>query len=260
MREYKLVVLGAGGVGKSSITVQYVQGVYMETYDPTIEDSYKKSASIDNRQCNLEILDTAGIEQFTAMRELYIKNGEGFILVYSITDESSLKELENLREQIARIKDNTNIPMVLVANKCDLDESRQVTSQQGVDLANSWGKIPFYETSAKYRSNVDEVFTDLVRQIMKRDSTFGSLRGHSSSAGSDLSSLSSDQLTQHDPEKTTTNNPPSSKVHHLPSQKSRRLKNSSRKISQTWKRGQHASTANTNTEKASKHDKNCIVM
>src|SRR5699024_1795259 len=121
-----------------------------------------------------EILDTAGIEQFTAMRELYIKNGEGFILVYSITDESSLKELQQLRDQITRIKDNPNVPMVLVANKCDLENERRISPQNGVDMAESWGKIPFYETSAKYHSNVDEVFTDLVRQIMKRDSTFGS--------------------------------------------------------------------------------------
>lgn len=248
MREYKLVVLGAGGVGKSSLTVQYVQGVYMETYDPTIEDSYKKMATIDNRQCNLEILDTAGIEQFTAMRELYIKNGEGFVLVYSITDESSLKELHALREQIARIKDNHNVPMVLVANKCDLADSRKVSSDAGVELAESWGKVPFYETSAKHRSNVDEVFTDLVRQIMKRDSTFGSIRGHSSSAGSDLSSLSSDIDTM-----------PSSKVHHLSTQKSRRLQASSRKISQTWRKGNQQHTQQK-IKQANKHHKECTIM
>lgn len=107
------------------------------------------------------------------MRELYIKNGQGFILVYSVTDESSLQELMELREQVIRIKDNENVPMVLVANKADLVSQREVTPDFGVRVANQWGKTPFYETSAKFCSNIDEVFTDLVRQIMRRDSAFG---------------------------------------------------------------------------------------
>lgn len=117
------------------------------------------------------------------MRELYIKNGQGFVLVYSVTNENSLQELMELREQVIRIKDNPNVPMVLVANKADLEMQRQVSPDLGVRVANSWGRTPFYETSAKYRSNIDEVFTDLVRQIMRRDSAFGcstpSTRGHS---------------------------------------------------------------------------------
>jgi Ras-related protein Rap-1B len=121
----------------------------------------------------LEILDTAGVEQFTAIRELYIKNGEGFILVYSVTNEASLHELAELREQVVRIKDNAHVPIVLVANKCDLDQKRAVSAAKGVMVADNWGKVPFYETSAKYRSNVDEVFVDLVRQIMRRDSALG---------------------------------------------------------------------------------------
>ncbi|ANB11029.1 Ras family GTPase RSR1 [Sugiyamaella lignohabitans] len=177
MRDYKVVVLGAGGVGKSALTVQFVQGVYLESYDPTIEDSYRKQCLIDNRSCTLEILDSAGVEQFTAMRELYIKNGEGFILVYSVTNESSLQELLELREQVIRIKDNANVPIVLVGNKCDLMDDRVVPAKVGVQVADSWGKVPFYETSAKYRLNVEEVFVDLVRQIMRRDSGFGSSLG-----------------------------------------------------------------------------------
>lgn len=170
--DYKIVVLGAGGVGKSALTVQFVQGIYIESYDPTIEDSYRKVTEIDKRPCTLEILDTAGVEQFTAMRELYIKNGQGFILVYSVTNPNSLQELLSLREQIIRIKENANVPIVLVANKSDLSSEREVTPEMGVAVANSWGRTPFYETSAKFCLNVDQVFTDLVRQIMRRDSAF----------------------------------------------------------------------------------------
>lgn len=60
MREYKIVVLGSGGVGKSALTVQFVQGIFVEKYDPTIEDSYRKQMEVDGQQCMLEILDTAG--------------------------------------------------------------------------------------------------------------------------------------------------------------------------------------------------------
>merc|ERR1711916_68155 len=81
MREYKLVVLGSGGVGKSALTVQFVQNIFVDKYDPTIEDSYRKQTEIDGQQCLLEILDTAGTEQFTAMRDLYMKDGQGFGLV-----------------------------------------------------------------------------------------------------------------------------------------------------------------------------------
>ncbi|KAJ1163107.1 hypothetical protein NDU88_003570 [Pleurodeles waltl] len=124
MREYKLVVLGSGGVGKSALTVQFVQGIFVEKYDPTIEDSYRKQVEVDCQQCMLEILDTAGTEQFTAMRDLYMKNGQGFALVYSITAQSTFNDLQDLREQILRVKDTDDVPMILVGNKCDLEDER----------------------------------------------------------------------------------------------------------------------------------------
>lgn len=169
MRDYKLVVLGAGGVGKSCLTVQFVQGIYLDSYDPTIEDSYRKTIEIDNKVFDLEILDTAGIAQFTAMRELYIKSGMGFLLVYSVTDQQSLNELMALREQVLRIKDTDRVPMVLVGNKADLADERVVSVEEGIAVSSKWGKVPFYETSALLRSNVDEVFVDLVRQIIRNE-------------------------------------------------------------------------------------------
>lgn len=163
------MVLGAGGVGKSCLTVQFVQEVYIDSYDPTIEDSYTKEIEVDGRACNLEILDTAGVAQFTAMRELYIKNGQGFILVYSVTDRQSLQELLAIREQILRIKDSSSVPMVLVGNKCDLTDERELTPEDGIDVSRRWNKVPFYETSALYRMNVEDAFVDVVRQIIRKE-------------------------------------------------------------------------------------------
>lgn len=157
MREYKIVVLGSGGVGKSALTVQFVQGIFMEKYDPTIEDSYRKQVEVDGQQCMLEILDTAGTEQFTAMRDLYMKNGHGFVLVYSITAQSSFNDLIELKEQIFRVKDSNDVPMILVGNKCDLEDERVVRKDQGANLARSFNNCAFLESSAKAKINVYEV-------------------------------------------------------------------------------------------------------
>nr|XP_061809224.1 ras-related protein Rap-1b-like isoform X1 [Nerophis lumbriciformis] len=157
MREYKLVVLGSGGVGKSALTVQFVQGIFVEKYDPTIEDSYRK-------------------EQFTAMRDLYMKNGQGFALVYSITAQSTFNDLQDLREQILRVKDTDDVPMILVGNKCDLEVERVVAKESGVGLARQWNSCAFLETSAKSKINVNEIFYDLVRQINRKSPVPGGAR------------------------------------------------------------------------------------
>lgn len=167
MREYKIVVLGSGGVGKSALTVQFVQGIFVEKYDPTIEDSYRKQVEVDGQQCMLEILDTAGTEQFTAMRDLYMKNGQGFVLVYSITAQSTFNDLSDLREQILRVKDTEEVPMILVGNKCDLEDERVVGKDQGLNLAKNFN-CAFLESSAKAKINVNEIFYDLVRQINRK--------------------------------------------------------------------------------------------
>merc|ERR1711943_44465 len=171
MPDYKIVVLGSGGVGKSAITVQFVQGIFVEKYDPTIEDSYRKPVEVDNNQFMLEILDTAGTEQFTAMRDLYMKNGQGFVLVYSIIAQSTFNDLPDLREQILRVKDCDSVPMVLVGNKCDLQDQRVITHEQGESLARKFNGCTFLEASAKTKNNVDQIFHDLIRQIRATDNT-----------------------------------------------------------------------------------------
>lgn len=86
-----------------------MQSIFVEKYDPTIEDSYRKQVEVDGQQCVLEILDTAGTEQFTAMRDLYMKNGQGFLLVYSITSIVTLSDLHDLRDQIVNVKGTENV-------------------------------------------------------------------------------------------------------------------------------------------------------
>ena len=125
---------------------------------------------VDANQCMLEILDTAGTEQFTAMRDLYMKNGQGFVLVYSITAQSTFNDLMDLREQILRVKDTDDVPMVLVGNKSDLEDERVVGKDQGHGLSKQFN-CSFLESSAKLKVNVNEIFFDLVRQINRRTPT-----------------------------------------------------------------------------------------
>lgn len=120
MREFKVVVLGSGGVGKSALTVQFVSGCFMEKYDPTIEDFYRKEIEVDNSPCVLEILDTAGTEQFASMRDLYIRNGQGFVVVYSLTNQQTFQDIKGMKDQITRVKGSDKVPILLVANKVSL--------------------------------------------------------------------------------------------------------------------------------------------
>ncbi|KAF9182345.1 Ras GTPase [Haplosporangium sp. Z 767] len=166
MREYKLVVVGGGGVGKSALTIQFIQSHFVDEYDPTIEDSYRKQCVIDDEVALLDVLDTAGQEEYSAMREQYMRTGEGFLLVYSITSRNSFEEISTFYQQILRVKDKDFFPIILVANKCDLEHERQVSTHEGRELAKQFNSR-LIETSAKQRINVDEAFYNLVREIRR---------------------------------------------------------------------------------------------
>ncbi|MCJ1283354.1 Ras GTPase [Xylographa opegraphella] len=181
LREYKLVVVGGGGVGKSCLTIQLIQAHFVDEYDPTIEggdfvrllwlqlilaDSYRKQCVIDDEVALLDVLDTAGQEEYSAMREQYMRTGEGFLLVYSITSRQSFEEIQVFQQQILRVKDRDYFPIIIVGNKCDLDGDREVSTQEGEAMARGFG-CKFIETSAKSRINVDNAFYEIVREIRR---------------------------------------------------------------------------------------------
>ncbi|CAO3589673.1 unnamed protein product [Absidia cylindrospora] len=188
MMLYKLVVLGDGGVGKTALTIQLCLNHFVETYDPTIEDSYRKQVVIDDQPCVLEVLDTAGqgkkfsfkyiciyifsndihdinfIEEYTALRDQWIRDGEGFLLVYSITSRSTFERIERFRDQIFRVKDVDNVPLMLVGNKCDKVTERDVHREEGYAMAKRLA-CDFIETSAKTCVNVERSFYQVVKTI-----------------------------------------------------------------------------------------------
>lgn len=167
---YKLVVVGGGGVGKSAITIQFIQSYFVTDYDPTIEDSYTKQCVIDDVPAKLDILDTAGQEEFSAMREQYMRSGEGFLLVFSVTDRASFDEMFKFHRQILRVKDRDEFPMLMVGNKSDLDHQRIISSEEAHNVSREL-RIPYIECSAKLRMNVDQAFHELVRIVRKYQDT-----------------------------------------------------------------------------------------
>jgi small GTP-binding protein len=119
------------------------------------------------------------------MRDLYMKNGQGFVLVYSITAQATFNDLMELHDQIVRVKDTHDVPMILVGNKCDLEDERVVSKDQGQNLARQFN-CAFMEASAKLKINVSEVFFNLVRQInrkvpVKTDAKFAGKKSKGSS-------------------------------------------------------------------------------
>jgi len=111
MKVYNTVVLGGGGTGKSNLALRYMRETFVDSYDPSTEEqparmpvSYRKSVEVGGQRCDLEVLDTAGADPFTSTNERYIRRSTAFILVFSLTQASSMSELENLRRQIFRVK------------------------------------------------------------------------------------------------------------------------------------------------------------
>lgn len=132
----------------------------------------------------MTLADTAGQEDYSVLREQYMRSGEGFVLVYDITNEATFRELMTFHERICLVKDTNTFPLVLpfatdvrrfgesdlfqviVGNKCDLTHKRSVPTERGQQKAEEWGAA-FFESSAKNHINVDEVFYAIVRAIRK---------------------------------------------------------------------------------------------
>ena len=121
---------------------------------------------VDGRVAVIDVIDTAGQEEYSAMREQNLRTSEGVLCVYAINAKNSFDEVTSFHKQILRVKDRENFPTIIVGNKCDLSEDRVVTVQQGKDLAKACG-CKFIETSAKTRINIDEAFYELVREIRR---------------------------------------------------------------------------------------------
>jgi DIRAS family GTP-binding Ras-like protein 2 len=162
--DYRVVVFGAGGVGKSSLVLRFVKGTFRDSYIPTIEDTYRQVISFNKNVCTLQITDTTGSHQFPAMQRLNITKGHAFMLVYSITSKQSLEELIPTYREIVEVKaGEENLPIMLVGNKCDEESTREVSTDYANEMVSKILKgCGFIETSAKTGHNVHEAFQELL--------------------------------------------------------------------------------------------------
>ncbi|VDI31820.1 Hypothetical predicted protein [Mytilus galloprovincialis] len=163
----RVVFLGAGGVGKSSVLQRFLFGTYNEKYKETIEDLFAKEYDICGTHLKVDFLDTAGNIAFPAMRRLSIVNAHGFVLVYSITNEKTFEEVKQLWEQIKEARENyQEIPCVIVGNHLDEENNRQVERFDALNWAyNEDLGGGFIEVSAKEDTGISDIFKLLLGQV-----------------------------------------------------------------------------------------------
>ncbi|KZO96562.1 P-loop containing nucleoside triphosphate hydrolase protein [Calocera viscosa TUFC12733] len=172
--EPRVVVLGAGGVGKSCLSIRYIKGTYEENYDPTIEEAYDKTIVVNGQPTRMQVVDTAGTEQFHAViSDMYLKPNSGYLLAFALDDYETLKALEPLYKQLRnwesaerqRTGRRFKSPVCLVGTKCDLEE-RTLARDKLEKQAVTW-KLSYFETSAKYSVGVDAPFQHLTEQLVE---------------------------------------------------------------------------------------------
>ena len=165
--QIKLVILGKSLVGKSALTYRFINDQFPKEHDTTIEDQYKVSTNIDGINCLVEILDTAGQDDYQSMLETWINFGSGFLIVYSIDDVESFVEAKKKYEKLVSIKEGEPFSCILVGNKCDLgNDLRKVSKKEAEEFAKS-KKIPFLEASALTKINVKESFTKVAHDLLQ---------------------------------------------------------------------------------------------
>lgn len=165
--------MGTGAVGKSSVVLRLITDIFHDSYDPTIEDFYRKEIRISEEETvSCDVVDTAGQENYSHLRDGWVTDGEGFVLIYDISNKQSLECVKDLREYMSTIKDMEKIPVVVVGNKCDLPDSpnadsklyRQISKEQGKEVADKLN-CHFMEVSAKDNINITECFTLVAREM-----------------------------------------------------------------------------------------------
>ncbi|CAG9334594.1 unnamed protein product [Blepharisma stoltei] len=164
---YQIALLGAGGVGKSDLILRFTQNRFEDCYDPTIEDQYTKNLELDGKAVKLEILDTAGQEEFSHLINVYLEQREAFLLVYSIIDTYSLEYVKKLCQMILEKK--RDIPIMIIGNKADLDKNRRVKIEEIQEIAKLFKYCSYIEASAKLNFSVTESFIEIVRLIWKKN-------------------------------------------------------------------------------------------
>eukprot|EP00949_MAST-11_sp_MAST-11-sp1_P004199 g4199.t1 len=171
----KLLTIGDSAVGKTCLISKFARDVFNPNFITTIGIDYKiKEVTLQDRKYKLLIWDTAGQERFRTITTSYFRGCQGILLVYDITNKKSYNNVRGWVDQIKGVTEDKQVPknqpketvcQILVGNKCDIENKRQVSFQQGKELADEFG-IPFIETSAKDDINVKDAFMMITKNIV----------------------------------------------------------------------------------------------
>ncbi|KAF7652214.1 hypothetical protein LDENG_00099920 [Lucifuga dentata] len=162
--EVRLVFLGAAGVGKTALIQRFLQDTFEPKHRRTVEELHSKEYEVGGVKVTIHIMDTSGSYSFPAMRKLSIQNSDAFALVYSVDDPESLEAVKSLRDEILEVKENKYTPIVVVGNKIDRQDERQVSSKDVLSTVELDWNNSFLEASAKENDNVMEIFRELLQQ------------------------------------------------------------------------------------------------
>ena len=162
----KIAVLGQTMVGKTALTFKFINNKFPTEHDTTIEDSYSIPAKVDDIQCQLEILDTAGQDDYQTMLDTWINSADGFILVYSIDNSESFESTKTRYDRIMKLKEGQKVSIIVVGNKCDLEDKRQVKKEEVENYCKT-NNISFLEASALNTINVKETFLAVARGLLQ---------------------------------------------------------------------------------------------
>ena len=191
---FKLLLIGDSGVGKTCILFRFSDDAFSTTFITTIGIDFKvKTIDINGKKVKLQIWDTAGAERFHTITTSYYRGAHGIMLVYDIT---SPKSFNNINRWLGRITDFAadDVEKILLANKCDMEEKRLISTALGQKRATE-NNIKFFETSAKNNQNISNAFVTLTEDILKKNST---IENYSSGNGRSLSQLDQNKSGKYD--------------------------------------------------------------
>ncbi|KAK3743345.1 hypothetical protein RRG08_061281 [Elysia crispata] len=165
---FKIVLIGDAGVGKTCVVQRFKSGTYTEKHGSTIGvDFTMKTLNIDGKLVKLQIWDTAGQERFRTITQSYYRSANGVIIAYDISKRGTFMAIPRWLEDVKRYA-GTNVVQLLVGNKCDLEDLREVSTEEAKNLAHTQSFIGAVETSAKENTNVDDTFLKMAKELKRR--------------------------------------------------------------------------------------------
>lgn len=166
--DFKVVTLGEGRVGKTSLTLKFVRDTFADNQESTLKANFlTKDLNLDGVPVRLNIWDTAGQEKFRSIASNYYRQARGALIVYDITDKSSFARVVEWVKELNQ-QGEPDICIAIVGNKCDRESDRQITKQEATEYARRIGALHF-NTSAKTGKNVEEVFQELSKQMVAKE-------------------------------------------------------------------------------------------